>query len=159
MLLTLTSKHPVVISSIPPSTKADSLCPVTQDRACLWGTVVSFVSISCLTFPRPALVPWHAYSVGKQPNHPSSQWPDFYPHSQSAIHSFIYPSSGWLLVPPSGPEQGLSLGDSSWLCSPPLMPHIPQTCPGSPLKAEATGRGMGLLTPPSSRSFSDIITV
>lgn len=32
---------------------------------------------------------------------------------------------------------------------PPLvMPHIPQTCPGSPLKAQGTGKSMSLSTPP-----------
>lgn len=30
---------------------------------------------------------------------------------------------------------------------PSLMPHIPQTCPGSPLKAQGTGRDTGLSTP------------
>lgn len=49
----------------------------------------------------------------------------------AAIYASLCPSiqRGWLLVPCS-PGQGLSPGDSSQLCSP-IMPRIPQTCPGS----------------------------
>lgn len=113
--------EPVIYSSISPSTKAASLCPVAQDRASRRGTVVGFVPISCLTFPRPAPVPWHACSVGTQPSRPSSLGSSFCPYSSTAIHSSIHTPSRWLLVSPSDPEQGLSLGDSSLLCPP--LPH------------------------------------
>lgn len=50
---------------------------------------------------------------------------------QPVVNSSIPPSihKGWLLVPCS-PGQGLSVGDSGQLCFH-IMPHIPQTCPGS----------------------------
>lgn len=139
--------------SVHPSREADSLGPVAQDRASLQGTVAGFVPLSCLEFPRLAVVPLHACSVGKQDNQPASrgnQHPSRQPVSHPSIHSYIWTAD--FLYPP-GPEQGFSLGDSSRLCSPPSCLTFPRSALGPPSRHRALGGARASLRPHFSFSF------
>lgn len=148
------SIHP----SIHPSRGADSSCPVAQDRTSLRGTVVSFVPLSCLTFPRPALVPLHAYSVGKQASQPARQGTSIHPDSQSVIHPSIHTFKRLTSCTPLGQNKA-SLWGTVVRFVPPSCLTFPRPSLGPPLKAQGTGRSTGLSTPPFPLSLSDIIAL
>lgn len=78
---------------------------------------------------------------------------------QPSIHPFIH-LSGWLLTPsyPPGPEQGLSLGDSSRLCSPRHASHSPDL-PWVPPQGTGHWEEHGPLYAPICLSLSDIIAL
>lgn len=144
------SIHP----SVHTSREADSLCPTAQDKVSLQETVVGFVPISCLTFPRPAPVPLHACSVGKQSGQPAREPALIQTTSQPSIHSFIHGTANFLYPP--GPEQGLSLGDSSQLCSRRHALNSPDL-PWVPPQGTGHWEGRRLLYAPISLSLFDII--
>lgn len=139
----------VTHSSISPSREADLSCPVARHRTSPWGTVASFVPPQCLAFPQtcPGSLAcllcgpagWSACQAGATGVHSDSR-----PAIQPAIHAIERLTS----CTPMAQNKASLWGTVVGFVPPPVMPCIPQTCPGSPLKAQGTGRSWGLTTPP-----------
>lgn len=136
-----TSIHP----SIHPYREADSSCPVAQDRASLWGTVAVFVSLSCLAFPRPTLVPLHACSVGKQASQPASRGTSIHPDSRPTIHPSIHTFERLTSCTPLAQNKASLWGTVVCFVPPAHASHSPDLPLVPP---QGTGRGTGLSTPP-----------
>lgn len=78
-------------SSVHPSREADSSSPVAQDRASLQGTVAGIVTLSCLAFPRLALVPYMPALWASRPaSLPVREPASIQTAGQPAIHLFIH---------------------------------------------------------------------
>lgn len=71
-----------------------------------------------------------------------------HPDSRPAIHPAIHAFERLTSCTPMAQNKASLWGTVVGFVPPPVMPHIPQTCPGSPLKAQGTGRSRGLSTPP-----------
>lgn len=88
-----------------------------------------------------------------------SDWgTSIHPDSRPAIHPAIHAFERLTSCTPMAQNKASLWGTVVGFVPPPFMPHIPQTCPGSPLKAQGTGRSRGLSTPPFP-FFSDIIAL
>lgn len=71
-----------------------------------------------------------------------------HPDSRPAIHPAIHAIERLTSCTPMAQNKASLWGTVVGFVPPPIMPRIPQTCPGSPLKAQGTGRSRGLSTPP-----------
>lgn len=93
-------------------------------------------------FPRmPSL--WAGRIVG-----PSDGATGIHPDSRPAIHPAIHAIERLTSCTPMAQNKASLWGTVVGFVPPPVMPCIPQTCPGSPLKAQGIGRSRGLTTPP-----------
>lgn len=101
----------------------------------------------------PPDLPWFPCMPALWAGKPASIHPD----SRPSIHPFIR-LNDWLLVP-HGPEQGLSLGDSSRLCSSSHNTSHSPDLPRAPFKTQGTGRRTGISTRSFSCLFWDIIAL
>lgn len=114
---------------------------------------------------KPALFPYHALHSLDLPWFPympalwasrTTSLPDggtsIHPDSRSALHPSIHTFKRLTSCTPLAQNKA-SLWGTVVGFVPPVMLHIPQTCPGSPLKAQGTGRSTGLSTPPFAFLF------
>lgn len=94
----------------------------------------------------PSDLPW--CSVGRHASQPVRRGTSIHPDSRSSIHPSIYTFERLTSCTPMAQNKASLWGTVVGFVPPLVMPHILQTCPGSPLKAQGTGRSTGLSTPP-----------
>lgn len=139
----------VVYSSIFPSQRGRLLLPCSpaQDLSLGDSSQLCSPTMPCIPpdlpwFPRMPS-PWAGRMASL-----SDGGTSIHPDSRPAIHPAIHAFERLTSCTPMAQNKASLWGTVVGFVPPPVMPHIPQTCPGSPLKAQGTGRSRGLSTPP-----------